>query len=338
MNPQREAEPVSHVATPARRERARRIKPRRGLFDDAYLFKTLLESTGESIYVKDRRCRLVRVSRTMARNLGFARPEDLIGVSDHELFPPDFAEGTKLEDTRIMETDQPLHGLIENRQLPDGAFNWTMTSKLPLHDASGRVIGLLGITREINELKQAEMNLQYLATHDSLTGLPNRFLMGDRLNQHVHRAKRESGAFAVLFVDIDNFKAVNDARGHAAGDELLRSLAERLRISVRASDTVARIGGDEFVLIIDGVDGRGATEIGRKLLKAGSAGLHAGSRPLRVTLSVGIALYPEHGSDGATLITAADHAMYLAKQAGRNRCYVYQSAGGRSPALSEQLA
>ena len=311
-------------------------KPAHGLLDDAYLFATLLESTGDSIYVKDRRCRLVRASATMARNLGFARAEDLVGLSDHDLFESDFADGTTLEDTRIMETDVPLNGLIESRQLPDGAFNWTLTSKLPLHDESGRVIGLLGITREINELKQAEMNLQYLATHDSLTGLPNRFLMSDRLSQLVYRAKREMRSFAVLFVDVDNFKAVNDARGHAAGDELLRSLAERMRLTVRASDTIARIGGDEFVIIVDGVNSREATEIGRKLLKAGSASLHAGAGQVRVTLSVGIAMYPEHGGDGATLITAADHAMYLAKQAGKNRCYEYKSAGGRKTALSEQ--
>ena len=312
------------------------MKPRRGLLDDAYLFAALLESTDDSIYVKDRRGRLVRASRAMTENLGFAHEEDLVGLTDHDLFNSDFADGTTLEDARIMATDQPLNGLIESRQLPNGAFNWTLTSKLPLHDGSGRVIGLLGTTREINELKQAEMNLQYLATHDGLTGLPNRFLMSDRLSQLVHRAKRDARPFAVLFVDVDNFKAVNDARGHAAGDELLRSLAERLRVSVRASDTIARIGGDEFVLIVDGVDRRGAADLGRKLLKAGSASLHAGNGQLRVTLSIGIALYPEHGTDGATLITAADHAMYLAKQAGKNRCYEYKSAGGRRPALSEQ--
>jgi diguanylate cyclase (GGDEF)-like protein/PAS domain S-box-containing protein len=326
MNPEGDAEPASQVT------------PQSALLDNAYLFNTLLESTGDSVYVKDRQCRLVRVSRTMARNLGFARPEDLIGLTDHDLFPAEFANSTTLEDIRIMETDAPLNGLIESRQLPDGAFNWTLTSKLPLHDNSGRVIGLLGITREINELKQAEMNLQYLATHDSLTGLPNRYLMSDRLSQVVHHAQRESTRFAVLFVDIDNFKAVNDARGHAAGDELLRSLAERMRTSLRASDTIARIGGDEFVLIIEGADGRAAAEVSRKLLKAGSAGLHAGTGPLRVTLSVGIALYPDHGTDGATLVTAADHAMYLAKQSGKNRSFVYPSKGDRSRALAGRSA
>jgi len=334
MNRQREAEPGSAGAT--RGVGPARMQPARDLLDDAYLFATLLESTGDSVYVKDREGRLVRASRAMARSLGFERAEDLVGLSDHDLFESDFADGTRLEDVRIMETDQPLNGLIESRQLPDGGFNWTLTSKLPLHDDRGRVVGLLGITREINELKQAETNLQYLATHDSLTGLPNRFLMSDRLSQLVERAKREMRPFAVLFVDVDNFKAVNDARGHAAGDELLRSLAARLRATLRASDTIARIGGDEFVIIVDGVDGRGASEIGRKLLKAGSANLHAGTRGVHVTLSIGIALYPEHGSDGATLITAADHAMYLAKQAGKNRCYEYKSAGGRKHALSGQ--
>lgn len=112
-----------------------------------------------------------------------------------------------------METDQPISGLLESRQLPDGSLNWTHTSKLPLHDAEGQVIGLIGITREINELKQAETTLQYLATHDTLTGLPNRYLMIDRLTQVLARARRDGTRFAVLFADIDDFKGSTTRSG-----------------------------------------------------------------------------------------------------------------------------
>ena len=293
------------------------------VLDDGYLFRSLLETTGDSIYVKDRSCRLTKVSKSMARNLGFQRVDEVVGMSDHDLFGAEFAQRTYVEDTTIMETDAPLNGLVESRQMPDGSLNWTLTSKLPLHDQSGAVVGLLGITREINELKEAESNLQYLATHDSLTGLPNRFLMTDRLNQVMNRAQRDGTAAAVLYVDIDGFKQVNDARGHAAGDELLRSIGERLRSVVRASDTVARIGGDEFVLVVEGADRERASEVARRLIKAGSASLNAGSSTIRVTLSVGVALFPDHGTDGSSVITAADHAMYLAKQAGKNRFLVY---------------
>ncbi|HEX7611195.1 MAG TPA: GGDEF domain-containing protein, partial [Candidatus Limnocylindrales bacterium] len=111
----------------------------------------------------------------------------------------------------------------------------------------------MGITREINEIRQTEVALQHLATHDTLTDLPNRFLMVDRLHQLLTRAKRSGTAFAVLFMDIDRFKEVNDTYGHEFGDLLLRAVAQRLRKSVRQSDTVARIGGDEFVIVLDTV-------------------------------------------------------------------------------------
>ena len=299
------------------------------LLDDAYLFDSLLETTHDSIYVKDRQCRLVRVSRSMARNLGFGAPDEIVGLSDLELFGADFAERTYVEDQQIMETNEPLTGLVECRQLADGGLNWTLTSKMPIHDHDGSVVGLLGITREINDLKEAESNLQYLATHDSLTGLPNRFLMTDRLNQIVSRAERSGDTFAVVFVDVDNFKRVNDERGHAAGDELLRSIGERLLRSVRQGDTIARIGGDEFVLIIEDVSRSNAMARARQIVKDASVPLNAGGRTIRVSVSAGLAMYPEHGRKSSALITAADHAMYLAKKAGKNRHFVYPDPAER---------
>ena len=305
-------------------------KPAAPLLDEAYLFTSLMASSGDSIYVKDRDCHLVQVSSSMARSLGFASPADLVGLTDYDLFGADFAARTMVEDRRIMETDKPLIGLVESRPLEGGGTNWTLTSKMPLHDAAGAVIGLIGTTGAINDLKQAESNLQHLATHDSLTGLPNRYLMADRLNQVIHGAARQQSTFGLLFVDVDDFKLVNDERGHAAGDEVLRSLGERLQACVRNSDTVARFGGDEFVSIVEGVDQQHAEKIGRKLVETASTPIHAGQGTAKITISVGLAMYPEHGIDAATLLTAADHAMYLAKQAGKDRCCVYPSL--KSPA------
>jgi diguanylate cyclase (GGDEF)-like protein len=258
----------------------------------------------------------------MARNLGLADRGDLVGKSDVDLFGADFGHRTYIEDLRVMETDEPIAGLIESRLLDDGGQNWTLTTKLPVHDEAGNVIGLLGITREINELKQAEMSLQYLATHDTLTALPNRFLMMDRLNQVLARAERDASSCGVLFVDLDDFKAINDTAGHEAGDGALRSIAERLQSCVRASDTVARLGGDEFVIVLEHATLAEATVVADRVRAAVARPITLARRSHVVTASVGISLHPEHASDASGLLTAADYAMYLAKRSGKDRTAV----------------
>src|SRR5664280_2058471 len=220
---------------------------------DEFLLHALMESTADSIYFKDRECRLLRVSRKMAKDLGFSDPAELVGKTDIDLFGEAFGQGTRSDDIRIMDMDRPIVGVIESRQLEGGQMNWTLTTKLPLHDESGAVIGLVGITREINEIRQTEVALQHLATHDTLTDLPNRFLMVDRLTQLLSRAQRSGTPFAVLYMDVDGFKEVNDSHGHEFGDLLLRAIAKRVTKSVRQSDTVARIGGDEFVIVLETV-------------------------------------------------------------------------------------
>ena len=216
--------------------------------------------------------------------------------------------------------DRPIIGVIESRQMEDGRTNWTLTTKLPLHDESGAVIGLVGITREINEIRQTEVALQHLATHDTLTDLPNRFLMVDRLHQLLARAKRSGTAFAVLFMDIDRFKEVNDTYGHEFGDLLLRAVAQRLTKSVRQSDTVARIGGDEFVIVLETVHQIGEAEaVANNVRRALARPINIQEHEMKVTVSIGISFYPENGEDADTLLRAADYAMYLAKKEGGNR-------------------
>jgi diguanylate cyclase len=283
--------------------------------DDEFFFRSLMETMADSIYFKDRQCRLVRVNRKMARDLGCSDPAELIGRTDVELFGEEFGRRTMLDDLRIMETDEPIIGLTESRQLESGQVNWTLTTKTPLHDAAGNVVGLLGITREINELKRAELALEHLATHDTLTGLPNRYLMFDRLNQLLARAQRYTSSFAILFIDLDGFKRVNDSRGHDVGDLVLRAVAERLRQNVRAADTVARIGGDEFVILIDALRaGPDATTLAQKLQGLLGKPLPLPGGAATVTVSIGISRYPEDGDTADVLLKAADVAMYRAKQ------------------------
>ena len=287
---------------------------------DVFLFHALMESTADSIYFKDRHCRLLRVSRKMAQDLGFADPSELIGKTDVDLFGEAFGQATRRDDERIMETNRPIVGEVESRQLENGRANWTLTTKLPLHDEAGAVIGLVGITREINEIRQTEAALQHLATHDTLTDLPNRFLMEDRLSQLLSRTRRSGAAFAVLFMDVDRFKDFNDKHGHEFGDLLLRTIAERLTKSVRQSDTVARIGGDEFVIILETVHQVSDAEaVALKVLAEVSRPVALQRQRVKATISIGISFYPENGEDGDTLVRAADYAMYLAKRDGGNR-------------------
>jgi diguanylate cyclase (GGDEF)-like protein/PAS domain S-box-containing protein len=293
--------------------------PRSDPLTDDFLFRALLEDTPDSIYVKDRQCRLVRVSRSMAQRLG-CDPEELIGKTDLDLFGEVFGQRTFLEDKQIMESGEPLVGLVESRPFGDAQVNWTMTTKSPLRDARGRIIGLMGITREINELKRTELDLQHLATHDGLTDLPNRFLMIDRLSQILAHAKRTGTTFAVLFIDVDDFKAINDAHGHEFGDLVLQTIGKRLVGAIRGSDTVARIGGDEFVIILEGMAGQdSASVVAGKLVKRLARSFSVQGRPVKASVSVGISVYPDNGADPELLVRSADYAMYLAKRAGKNR-------------------
>lgn len=286
--------------------------------DDAFMFRALMDTITDSIYFKDRRCRLLRVNRQMATNLGVSSPDDVVGKTDIDLFGGPFGHRTFLEDLRIMETDTPMTGFVESRLLDDGALNWTLTTKIPLHDADGEVIGLVGITREINELKQTELDLQHLATHDVLTGLPNRFLMMDRLSQTVARSRRQRSAMAVVFLDIDGFKSINDRFGHEVGDQALRLLGERLTASVRANDTVARTGGDEFVMILEPAGAADAVIVAEKIRQALLGPLMQRLPEVVPTVSMGIAIFPDHGEDAEGLLRSADFAMYRAKSLGKD--------------------
>jgi diguanylate cyclase (GGDEF)-like protein/PAS domain S-box-containing protein len=287
---------------------------------DDFLFRALLDNTPDSIYVKDRESRLLRVSRSMAERLGFADPADMTGKTDIDLFGETFGRRTFLEDQRIMDSGEPLVGLIESRSIGDTQINWTMTTKSPLRDATGRIIGLMGITREINELKRTELNLQHLATHDTVTGLPNRYLMIDRLSQILAHAKRAGVGFAVLFLDVDDFKTINDEHGHDFGDLVLQAMGRKLVGAIRASDTVARIGGDEFVLILEGLAGREAAPIvAAKIREKLARPFTVQGKRIKATASIGISVYPDNGADPEVLVRAADYAMYLAKRAGKDR-------------------
>jgi diguanylate cyclase (GGDEF)-like protein/PAS domain S-box-containing protein len=290
------------------------------LLSESFLFRALMASTADSIYFKDRDCRYLRASKKMATDLGFDDPSGIVGKSDVDLFGLEFGLETRRDEIRVMETDRPLVGTIESVLLPNGRHNWVLTTKLPMHGADGSVIGLVGITREINEIRQVELALQHLATHDPLTDLPNRFLMTDRVNQTLARARGSGAGFAMLFMDIDNFKEINDAHGHEFGDLLLRAVAQKLTKSVRQADTVARMGGDEFVVVLDTVTKETeADAVARHVADALAKAFTVQGHKVKITVSIGVSFFPDNGGDAEALLKSADYAMYLAKHEGGNR-------------------
>lgn len=199
-----------------------------------------------------------------------------------------------------------------------------LESVYALYDARGTVTHHVHLWQDVSAQKQLEA-LAALAFYDALTGLPNRNLFRDRFERAVAAARRGRRAFALLYTDLDHFKSVNDSLGHEAGDQLLRQFAARLAASLRASDSVARWGGDEFVALLEGVgEPLVAARIARKLLRSCSGPYAIGGASRRVTLSIGASFYPRDGRDLATLLERADRAMYVAKARGRNGFHVLE--------------
>ncbi len=182
------------------------------------------------------------------------------------------------------------------------------------------------LNREITVRKQVEERIRYMASHDELTGLPNRALFADRLQNAQKLAARNTQKLAVLFIDLDGFKAVNDTFGHKAGDRLLQEIAQRLQSAVRESDTVARVGGDEFIVLINAVHGDAdATMVASKIIESVGLPVDLGETQAKVGCSIGISIFPDHSKETEKLIAYADAAMYDIKKSGKNAYAVYQA-------------
>ena len=208
-------------------------------------------------------------------------------------------------------------GELYNRRR-DGSIFVAHESITAVPDAAGRTARYVSVFTDVTELRQQQERVAHLAYHDVLTGLPNRTLVMDRLEHAVARAARNGEGVAVIFLDLDNFKRINDGLGHHVGDDLIKEVADRVSATVRAEDTVARLGGDEFLLFLEGVSDQAApTEAAERILQAVRAPLMLHGHRLEVTPSLGIALYPDDGEDVATLMQNADTAMYGAKAEGR---------------------
>ena len=204
-----------------------------------------------------------------------------------------------------------------------GTHRWLETNAVPMHDSEGNITMLLGITRDVTERKANEKRIDYLANFDSLTGLPNRMQLDIRIKDLLSLARRHKQEFAIMFLDLDHFKDINDTLGHTIGDKLLVNSSHRLKSILREEDTLARMGGDEFIILLPKIDMNGVSQVAQKLLDTFKKPFDIDGNELSISVSIGIALYPNDGLDFDTLYKNADTAMYRAKKEGRNSFYFF---------------
>ncbi|MDD5029816.1 MAG: EAL domain-containing protein [Rhodoferax sp.] len=242
--------------------------------------------------------------------------ESLIGKTVHQVLP-ELAAQTVLQAVQDAQRDQVSYGKQLELPLPQGA-RWFELSVACRSQAAGQRSSFIVISHDITDRVEAEHHVRQLAYFDVLTGLPNRSLLQERIHQAVTEAGRRQEHLCVMFLDIDHFKNINDTLGHRVGDQLLVEVARRMQATVRAQDTVARLGGDEFIILLPDTSARGAARVTDKLLQAVSLPVKVVGHDLSVTASIGVAIYPEDGSDAGTLQQHADVAMYRAKSNGRN--------------------
>ena len=281
----------------------------------------VFESTADAIVVTDAEDRVLTVNAAFSRITGFGADEMLGRIFAESPFRPlDPEQSAARLEVQLREghlTAEVLRHRRDGSELP----LWVTASNVL--DESGKIVNFVRVFTDISELKASQRQLEALATNDALTALPNRLYFKDQLGRLLAQSQREPQQFALLFIDLDNFKSINDSLGHAAGDDVLQQTAKRLRQCARETDTVARLGGDEFTIILPRIrSARGPEIVAEQVLKAVAAPFTVAGTEHFLSASIGIALYPADGASADQLLRNADTAMYRAKESGRG-CYVY---------------
>jgi diguanylate cyclase (GGDEF)-like protein/PAS domain S-box-containing protein len=281
------------------------------------LLNAFLNSIPDIAWLKDREGRFILVNQPFGTAAG-KDPDELIGKTDLEAWPRELAEKSRADDEEVMRSGT-LKRVEEQLAPAGGPARWIETLKTPIYNEMGIVVGVAGIARDVTDRKRMEEEIRHMAQHDALTGLPNRRLFIDILQVELAQARRHRTKLAILFLDLDHFKEINDALGHEAGDKLLKEVSERFRSATRESDTVARIGGDEFNMILADISRiEDVSDIAVKIVDSLRKPIVIKRHELHVTTSVGISMYPDDSDDIQTLLRYADIAMYHAKESGRN--------------------
>ena len=294
---------------------------------DLLLLRRAIEVTRNGIVISDARqpdCPVVYVNPAFERITGYSA-EDILG-RNCRLLQLDDRDQVGIESIRQALREQRETRVVLRNYRKDGTAFHNELQLAPVRDAGGVLTHYVGVQSDVTDRQHYEQQLAYRATHDELTGLPNRQLLLDRLQQMVLVAERHGRAFAVLFIDLDDFKLVNDSLGHSAGDEVLREVARRLRDVVSATDTVGRFGGDEFVVVLgEAADDEALQPVIARITAALTQPVDIAGVLYTLTPSIGYCWYPQAARDAEALLMRADVAMYQAKQQGRNRAVGYRS-------------
>ena len=295
---------------------------------EAEHFREALEHVSSYIYIKDTN-RLYQYANKACLDLFGRSNETLKNAPDEDFFPPETCAQLKHIDEKVLSGEKTRTEVEVRSQ--DGSRRIHLEIKSPIYDDKDHadITGILGISTDITALKLREEDMARIAHYDSLTQLPNRLLLADRLRQAMAHANRQKNQLALVYLDLDGFKAINDRFGHAVGDELLQRVATRLKDSVRDGDTVARIGGDEFVAVLQDVQGLDNIKIVlERMMHAAADPIHLQGQTMKVSASMGVSLYPQHEDmTEDQLMRQADQAMYQAKNAGRRRAHLYRADG-----------
>ena len=297
------------------------------------LYSNMVELAAIGISHVDVNGRFVHVNRRLCDMLGYTR-EELLERSVVDISHPDDRSETDKGRQRLQAGEIDSFKIEKRYLRKDGTPIWVHLTIAAQRAADGRRLNDISIVEDITERREAQSRVQYLATHDEMTGLANRTLFQELLSNAIATGNRYGRRFAVLFIDLDRFKIINDSLGHEGGDQLLKEMAARLKANVRESDVLARFGGDEFVLLANEVPDRAtASLIARNLLLLTMKPVRIVGQQCRVTASIGVAMYPEDAADVNALMKHADMAMYRAKEEGKNGFQFYSPSIG---AVSEK--
>jgi diguanylate cyclase (GGDEF)-like protein/PAS domain S-box-containing protein len=281
-------------------------------------YRAMAEQSADWVWAIDVQGRHTYSNQRGAEILGYKMAELLVMDPSELVHPDDLA---LFHDTfqEAVARQCGWKNVVLRWRHKDGSYRIVESNASPVLDEAGQLIGFQGVDRDVTERRQAEERIQFLAHHDSLTGLPNRILLRDRFDLALTIARHAKSHVAMLFLDLDNFKVVNDTLGHAAGDQMLLNVVKRLSRCTRDGDTISRQGGDEFILLLHDVPDLEIVEgIAGEILNELAEPMEISGRQLNTSCSIGIAIYPEDGPDFDSLLQKADTAMYNAKDAGRN--------------------